>query len=233
MREIVLDTETTGLRFREDGDRIIEIGCVELINHVPSGETFQHYINPERDVPAEAVAIHGISNDKLVDKPVFAEIADAFLAFIADDPLIIHNAGFDVPFLNFELETAGRPTLSFERVIDTLLIARQKHPGGGNRLDDLCRRYGVDNSQRTYHGALLDSEILADVYLELIGGRQTALSLTAHIDGGSEKDGPAGRARPRPGTLPSRLNDAERHAHRAFVDALGENALWNGYSTAD
>ena len=226
MREIVLDTETTGLRFREDNDRIIEIGCVELVNHMPSGKTFHVFIDPEREVPAEAVAIHGITTEKLRGQPKFAEIADDFLAFVADDPLVIHNAGFDVPFLNFELQRAGRAVISFDRVVDTLLVARQKHPGAGNRLDDLCRRYGIDNSHRTYHGALLDSEILAEVYLELIGGRQTALSLTEETSGPSLATSKT-RARPEP--LPSRLCDEDHRRHDKFVSTLGEKALWNTY----
>lgn len=225
MREIVLDTETTGLRFREDNDRIIEIGCVELINHVPSGETFHVYIDPEREVPAEAVAIHNITTEMLRGKPKFAEIAADFMAFIAADPLIIHNAGFDVPFLNFELERAGFPTISFDRVVDTLLVARQKHPGAGNRLDDLCKRYGIDNTQRTYHGALLDSEILAEVYLELIGGRQTNLTLT---ESGLAPRAPATRAVPRPEPLRPRLTREEEVQHAEFVATLGERALWLG-----
>lgn len=231
MREIVLDTETTGLRFREDNDRIIEIGCVELINHMPSGETYHVYIDPEREVPAEAVAIHGITTEKLRGKPKFAEIADDFVAFIAGDPLIIHNAGFDVPFLNFELQRTGRPQISFGRVVDTLLVARQKHPGAGNRLDDLCRRYGIDNSHRTYHGALLDSEILAEVYLELIGGRQTALTLSA--DSAEQPGVSAARARPRPVSLPPRLADVERQRHGEFVASLGDAAIWRSYEAGD
>lgn len=227
MREIVLDTETTGLRFREDGDRIIEIGCVELINHMPSGETFHVYIDPEREVPAEAVAIHGITTEKLRGEPKFAEIADGLVAFIAGDPLVIHNAGFDVPFLNFELQKCGRTPISFDRVVDTLLVARQKHPGAGNRLDDLCRRYGIDNSHRTYHGALLDSEILAEVYLELIGGRQTMLTLAAES---TEMTRAATRARPRPQPLAPRLDESEQARHAEFVDSLGENALWGAWS---
>ena len=226
MCEIVLDTETTGLRFREDNDRIIEIGCVELINHMPSGETFHVYIDPEREVPQEAVNIHGITTEMLRGKPKFAEIADGFSAFIAGDPLVIHNAGFDVPFLNFELEKAGKPLISFDRVVDTLLVARQKHPGAGNRLDDLCKRYGIDNSRREYHGALLDSEILAEVYLELIGGRQTMLTLSANSGGGEVK---TSRARPRSEPLGSRLTGEERTRHREFVTGLGENAIWPSY----
>ena len=226
MREIVLDTETTGLRFREDNDRIIEIGCVELINHMPSGETFHVYIDPEREVPQEAVNIHGITTEFLRGKPKFAEIADDFVAFIAGDPLVIHNAGFDVPFLNFELEKTGRPQISFDRVVDTLLVARQKHPGAGNRLDDLCKRYGIDNSRRSYHGALLDSEILAEVYLELIGGRQTMLTLSA-VSGGVELK--TSSARPRREALAPRLSDEEKARHRDFVTGLGENAIWSAY----
>ncbi|MFN0265124.1 DNA polymerase III subunit epsilon [Tepidamorphus sp. 3E244] len=226
MREIVLDTETTGLRFREDGDRIIEIGCVELDNHMPTGNTFHVYIDPERDVPAEAVAIHGITSEKLRGMPKFAEVAADFAAFIGNDPLIIHNAGFDVPFLNFELERCGHPLISFDRVVDTLLVARQKHPGGGNRLDDLCKRYGIDNTRRTYHGALLDSEILAEVYLELIGGRQTNLTLTATV---TTAQAISRRATPRPSPLAPRLSEEERARHAAFVLELSETTIWARY----
>jgi DNA polymerase-3 subunit epsilon len=225
LREIILDTETTGLD-PATGDRIVEIGAVELINHLPSGRTFHVYINPERDMPKEAEAVHGLSAAFLRDKPVFASIAGEFLEFIGDATLVIHNASFDVGFLNAELGFLRLPPLLPERVVDTLHIARQKHPGAANSLDALCRRYGIDNSRRTKHGALLDSELLAEVYLELIGGRQTALVLEASRVKRtvSVVTGPVDVQRPSP--LPSRLTEAERQAHTAFIAGLGENALW-------
>jgi DNA polymerase-3 subunit epsilon len=225
-REVILDTETTGLD-PAAGDRVVEIGAVELVNHLPTGRTFHVYINPEREMRKEAEAIHGLSTAFLSGKPVFSAIVGEFLAFIADATLVIHNASFDVGFLNAELGFLNLPAIPQERVIDTLHLARQKHPGGANSLDALCRRYGVDNSKRTKHGALLDSELLAEVYLELIGGRQTALVLEAS------------RSRPlaatairqvmleRPRTLPSRLSDQEKSAHESFVATLGDHALWN------
>src|SRR6266850_5246499 len=176
MREIVLDTETTGLDPLQ-GHRVIEIGCIELVNRFPSGQTFHRYLNPERDVPAEAFAVHGLSVEFLKDKPLFAEIVDDLVAFIADAPLVAHNAMFDLGFLNAELDRSGKTLVARERLVDTLLLARRKHPGGPNGLDHLCGRYGIDNSRRTKHGALLDAEILAEVYVELIGGRQASLVL--------------------------------------------------------
>src|SRR5215213_4339788 len=167
MREIVLDTETTGTD-PAAGDRVIEIGCVELVNHVPSGRTYHVYVNPERPVSAGALAVHGLTNAFLADKPVFAAIADDLLAFVGDGRLVIHNAGFDVAFLNAEFARTGHPALPLEQVVDTLALARRKHPGASNSLDALCARYGIDNSRRTKHGALLDAEILAEVYIELI-----------------------------------------------------------------
>ncbi len=178
MREIVLDTETTGLD-PAAGERIVEIGCVELDNHVPTGRKYQCYLNPEKVMSEEVIAVHGLTNDFLADKPKFADIADEFLAFVGEDAkLVIHNAAFDMKFLNAELTACGRPTLSFDRVVDTLLIARQKFPGSRVNLNELCKRFNVDASARTVHGALLDSELLADVYLELIGGREPGLVLT-------------------------------------------------------
>ena len=201
MREIVLDTETTGLDPYQ-GHRLIEIGCIELLNRIPSGQTFHRYVNPERDVPAEAFAIHGLSAEFLKDKPRFAEVADELIAFIGEAPLVAHNASFDLNFINAELERAGRTAIARDRMVDTLLLARRKHPGGPNRLDDLCARYSIDNSRRTKHGALLDAEILAEVYLELIGGRQAQLILveTGHRQrGGRARAGPTryGRGRSR------------------------------------
>src|SRR6266699_2193112 len=171
MREIVLDTETTGLDPFQ-GHRLVEIGCIELVNRIPSGQTFHRYVNPERDVPPEAVAIHGLSSEFLKDKPFFAEIVEDLAAFIGDAPLVAHNALFDLAFLNAELERAGKMLVPRERLVDTLLLARRKYPGAPNRLDDLCARFAIDNSHRTKHGALLDAELLAEVYLELIGARQ-------------------------------------------------------------
>lgn len=225
MREIILDTETTGLD-PATGDRIVEIGAVELFNHMPTGRTFHVYINPERDMPKEAEAVHGLSTAFLRDKPVFAAIAQDFLEFIGDATLIIHNASFDVGFLNAELGFLGHFSILPERVVDTLHIARQKHPGAANSLDALCRRYGIDNSKRTKHGALLDSELLAEVYLELIGGRQTALVLEATV---MKKAAAVAAARvdlQRLAPLPSRLSEEERQAHAAFVESIGGHALW-------
>lgn len=226
MREIVMDTETTGFD-PKTGDRMVEIGCVELLNHMPTGRTYHQYINPKRDMPDGAFQVHGLSEEFLRDFPVFEEIADAFLDFIADSKLIIHNAGFDVPFLNAELGWCNRPQIAMEQAIDTLLIARKKFPGAGNSLDALCRRFGIDNSHRELHGALLDSEILAEVYLELIGGRQPDLVLggTVQTEAVSEVDS-TWRPRPRPEPLAGRLTEAEASAHEAFVGKLGENALW-------
>src|SRR6195256_5720052 len=176
MREIVLDTETTGLDPYQ-GHRLIEVGCIELLNRIPSGQTFHRYINPERDVPAEAFAIHGLAGEFLKDKPRFYEVADELIAFIGDAPLVAPNASFDLGFINAELERAGQAAIGRDRLVDPLLLARRKHPGSPNRLDDLCSRYGIDSSRRVKHGALLDAEILAEVYLELIGGRQAQLIL--------------------------------------------------------
>src|SRR3954451_10958975 len=180
MREIVLDTETTGLDPLR-GDRLVEIGCVEIFNRMPTGQTFHRHINPERDMPAEAFAVHGLSSEFLADKPLFAHVVEEFLEFIADAPLVIHNASFDVGFLNAELERIKRPAIARERLVDTLLLARRKHPGVSNRLDDLCSRYAIDNSRRTKHGALLDAELLAEVYIDLIGARQSQLVLATEI----------------------------------------------------
>ncbi len=231
MREIVLDTETTGLDPYQ-GDRVVEIGCVELFKGFPTGQTFHVYINPERDMPAGAFAVHGLSSEFLRDKPLFADIVDDFVTFIGDAPLVIHNAAFDIAFLNAELERAKRPIIDRARLVDTLLLARRKHPGGPNRLDDLCARYGIDNSRRTKHGALLDSEILAEVYVELIGARQAALSLveesaiTADVTATTV-------VRVRTIALAPRLTAEEHDAHRAFVATLGDNALWKAYLPAD
>ncbi len=221
LREIVLDTETTGLD-PKDGHRIVEIGAVELLDHLPSGRTFHRYVNPERDVPKEAERVHGLSGEFLSRHPVFAEIVEEFLAFIGDSPLVIHNAGFDLRFLNAELERCGRRSLPPARAIDTLLLAQRKFPGQSNSLDALCRRFGVDASRRQRHGALLDSELLAEVYLHLIGGRQAALGLETAPRKTAAGRGPA-RVRREP--RPHAPTAEELVAHRAFLATL-ENPLW-------
>lgn len=227
MREIVLDTETTGLDPAR-GDRIVEIGGIELINHIPSGRIYHQYINPDRKMPHEAYLIHGLSDDFLGDKPRFAEVADAFLAFVGSAKLVIHNAGFDMAFLNAELARIGRPPLAADRAIDTIEIARRKFPGAQASLDALCKRFGVDNSAREKHGALLDSELLAEVYLELLGGRQQGLTLQAAATAprATDRSGTEWVAPPRPAALPPRLTGEERAAHAAFIDELGDGALW-------
>jgi DNA polymerase-3 subunit epsilon len=231
MREIVLDTETTGLDPFQ-GHRVVEIGCVELFNRIPTGQTFHRYVNPERDVPAEAFAVHGLSADFLKDQPCFAEIVDELVHFVADAPLIIHNAAFDLAFLNAELERCGRPLIARDRLVDTLLLARRKHPAGPNSLDQLCARYAIDNSRRIKHGALLDAEILAEVYVELIGARQAQLGLAEMITvAASGHDGGA-VIRVRSTPLLPRLTDAERAAHLDYVAGLGANAIWHEYLAA-
>lgn len=232
MREIVLDTETTGFE-PESGDRIVEIGAVELYNHMPTGKTYHQYINPERSMPAEAFAVHGLGDDFLRDKPVFKQIGQQFLDFVQDSKLIIHNAAFDMKFLNAELKWIGLPQLPWEQALDTLAIARRRFPGAPASLDALCRRFGIDNAARTLHGALLDSEILADVYLELIGGRQPDLVLGGNDD---HRGDDAGTARPQPVKLPprpaplaARLTEEERAAHQDFVSKMGDAALWKSF----
>lgn len=234
MREIVLDTETTGFE-PEEGHRIVEIGAVELFNHLPTGQYYHQYINPERTVPKEAFQVHGLGDDFLADKPVFAAIADAFLEFVGGARLVIHNAAFDMRFLNAELRWCARPLLPKNQAFDTLTLARRKFPGSPASLDALCRRFGIDNSAREKHGALLDSEILAEVYLELIGGRQPDFALGAAGQpeaGGGRADaaGQGWRPRPRPVPLPSRLTGEEATAHAEFVAGLGEDALWKKFS---
>jgi DNA polymerase-3 subunit epsilon len=230
MREIVLDTETTGLD-PHTGDRLVEIGAVELKGHMPTGETYHQYIFPERSVPQDAVDVHGLDDAFLRDKPVFKQVGQAFLDFIGDAKLVIHNAAFDMKFLNAELQWAGLPTIPWERAVDTLEIARKKFPGSPASLDALCRRYGIDNSARTLHGALLDSEILADVYLELIGGRQPDLVLsTGSASSSSAEVLDTWRPTKRPNALPSQISQEEAVAHAAFVDAMGEEAMWRRIS---
>ena len=227
MREIVLDTETTGLD-PSQGHRLVELGCIELLNRIPTGSTFHVYINPDRDMPAEAFAIHGLSTEFLQGHKRFIEIADEFLAFIGDAPLVIHNASFDHTFLCAELKRAQRALIARERLVDTLLLARRKHPAGPNRLDDLCARYGIDNSRRTKHGALLDAEILAAVYVELIGARQAQLGLTENAERAVNAPGII-VIRERSERLAPRLSEAEIVAHRDFIVGLGESALWRAY----
>ena len=230
MREIVLDTETTGFD-PQSGDRIVEIGAVELKGHVPTGRTYHQYINPERAMPDEAFQVHGLGDEFLADKPVFKEVGQTFLDFVGDAKLVIHNAAFDMKFLNAELGWIGLPRIDWERAIDTLDIARRKFPGSPASLDALCRRYGIDNSARTLHGALLDSEILAEVYLELIGGRQPdfALASTAEVKaGGPSSD--AWRATKRSNPLGSLITEEERAAHDAFLAQMGDKALWKKVS---
>jgi DNA polymerase III subunit epsilon len=228
LREIVFDTETTGLDNRQD--RIIEIGAIEIVNRFPTGRVFHHYVNPQgRAVHPDALAVHGIGEDKLRNKPTFAEIASEFSAFIDGAHLVAHNANFDMGFINAELARLGQPAVDGSRVIDTLQLARRKHPMGPNSLDALCRRYGIDNSRRSKHGALLDSELLAEVYVELIGGKQTALVLESFSARPSETEVVeeiVQAARPRPAPLPSRLDDAARAAHAGLVAGLGEKAIW-------
>ena len=219
MREIVLDTETTGLS-PDDGHRIVEIACLELVNHVPTRRTFRKYVNPERDMPEDALGVHGLSEEFLADKPVFGQVAEEFLTFIGEDPLVIHNAEFDLKFLNAELAPLGFPSLPGARAVDTLAIARQRYPGAANSLDALCKRFEIDNSARTYHGALLDCELLAEVYLELIGGRQPGFQLASAA---AER----ARAAERP-TRPARphaASEGELEAHAAMLEKLSD-PLW-------
>jgi DNA polymerase-3 subunit epsilon len=231
MREIVLDTETTGLDPLR-GDRLVEIGCVEILNRMPTGQTFHRHINPEREVPAEAFAVHGLSREFLADKPLFAHVVDEFLEFIGDAPLVIHNASFDISFINAELDRVKMPPIARERLVDTLLLARRKHPGVSNRLDDLCSRYAIDNSRRTKHGALLDAELLAEVYVDLIGARQSQLILAAEVR--DVRVGGYGdmTRRQREVPLAVRISDEDRMAHRAFVATLGDKPIWRDFLEA-
>jgi DNA polymerase III subunit epsilon len=231
MREIILDTETTGLDPLR-GDRLVEIGCLEIYNRMPTGQTFHVYINPERDMPAEAFAVHGLSTEFLAGKPLFHELVEDFLAFIADAPLVIHNASFDIGFINAELERIKRPAVARERLVDTLLLARRKHPGVSNRLDDLCSRYSIDNSRRTKHGALLDAELLAEVYIDLIGARQSQLILASETEATQVRGHGDMPRRQREVPLVPRLTEADREAHRAFVATLGDKPIWNEYLPA-
>jgi DNA polymerase-3 subunit epsilon len=227
MREIILDTETTGLDPLR-GDRLVEIGCVEIFNRMPTGQTYHCHINPERDMPAEAFAVHGLSGEFLATKPLFAQVVDAFLEFIGDAPLVIHNASFDIGFINAELDRIKRPIISRDRLVDTLMLARRKHPGVSNRLDDLCSRYSIDNSRRTKHGALLDAELLAEVYIDLIGARQSQLILAeTHSERTASLGDVPRRQRPEP--LAPRVTEDDRLAHRAFVATVGDQQIWNEF----
>src|SRR5512140_520695 len=228
MREIVLDTETTGLDPLR-GDRLVEIGCVEIFNRMPTGQTFHRHLNPERDMPAEAFAVHGLSSEFLADKPLFAHVVEDFLEFIGNAPLVIHNASFDISFINAELDRIKRPPIVRDRLVDTLLLARRKHPGVSNRLDDLCSRYSIDNSRRTKHGALLDAELLAEVYVDLVGARQSQLLLASEsreirVAGAGEMP-----RRLRETPLAPRITEADHAAHQAFVATLGDKPIWNEF----
>jgi DNA polymerase III subunit epsilon len=227
MREIVFDTETTGLDPLQ-GDRLVEIGCIELVNRFPTGRTFHCYFNPERDMPESAREIHGLTVEFLNDKPRFAERAEEIVAFLGDARLVAHNAVFDLTFLNAELERAGLALVSRDRIVDTLLLARRKHAGAPNRLDDLCVRYAIDNSRRTKHGALLDAELLAEVYIELIGARQAQLVLSQAAAPVLAAGAPI-ILRERPLPLPERISAEDRAEHRRFVATLGDNAIWLDY----
>ncbi|MHA1525235.1 MAG: DNA polymerase III subunit epsilon [Alphaproteobacteria bacterium] len=227
MREIVLDTETTGFNATGD-DRIVEIGCLELVNKMPTGETYQQYINPERSMPESAFNVHGLSEEFLSEKPVFNDVFEAFLEFVGDAALVIHNAKFDMGFLNAELARVGTANLAANQIVDTLELARRRSPFGPNSLDALCKRFGIDNAARVKHGALLDCELLAEVYLELVGGRQPTLTLV-----GNRKDDAAqakATVQVRPAPLAPRLTKAESAAHQEFVEELSDAPLWSDYS---
>jgi DNA polymerase-3 subunit epsilon len=231
MREIVLDTETTGMD-PEAGDRLVEIGCIELENHVPTGRFYHQYINPERDVPSEAVAVHGLTNEKLKNEPVFSQIYTDFLDFIGDAQLVIHNAAFDMKFLNYQLQLVGHKPMPMTRATDTLMMARKKFPGSPANLDALCRRFGIDNSSRTFHGALLDSELLAEVYLELLGGRQHGLGLGSDNRGSEEIiSHMAKRIRVKRDPRPHEASSAELEKHKELIGQM-KDAIW-GWADKD
>jgi len=225
VREIVLDTETTGLD-PSDGHRIIEICCLELVGHLPTGRVFHTLVQPERDIPEDSVRVHGLSADKLVDAPAFASVADDFLAFISDAPLVIHNAEFDLKFLNFELSRAGKSHLRNERGVDTIALAKKRFPGARYSLDELCRRFNIDLSVRTKHGARIDAELLAEVYLELLGGRQVRLALAPGDSVAPRIEQAARIPRPRPVPLAERITALERELHARFVAALDGDVIW-------
>lgn len=229
MREVVLDTETTGLD-PKSGDRLVEIACLELVNRIPTGKVWHEYFNPERDMPKAAFAVHGLSTEFLSTKPLFSALASDFLTFIEDAILVIHNANFDIGFLNHELGRINLPTISMDRVVDTLAIARRKHPGAANSLDALCKRYSIDASSRTVHGALIDTELLAEVYVTLIGGHQARFNLDPAGANDYRRGAANGAGQPgRPTPLPPRITPDELEAHRAFVDTLGPNRVWAKY----
>lgn len=230
-REIVFDTETTGLN-PLGGDRIVEIGCIEIENSISTGRAFHAYINPERDMPEGAFRVHGLSAEFLADKPLFSAIVEELLSFIGDSRLIAHNASFDMGFLNAELMRLGHAAIGQDRVVDTLALARRKHPYALNSLDALCQRYNIDTSRRVKHGALLDAELLAEVYSELLGGRQTTLSLVENmsdVDRVMVPNQNDGKTRKRAAELPSRLTDAEQKSHAVFVAELGAESIWRKY----
>lgn len=230
MREIIFDTETTGLDNRQD--RVIEIGGIELNDHFPTGRTFHKYINPgDRKVHPDALAVHGITDDFLKDKPVFAEVVEELMAFFEGARWVAHNATFDMGFINAELARLDRPAVSPDLVTDTLSMARRKHPMGPNSLDALCRRYGIDNTHRTKHGALLDSELLAEVYIEMIGGRQAALGLTTQESRAQAEasDDLVVVPRERPAPLRPRLGESDVAAHAALIEKIGAKAIWSHY----
>jgi len=229
LREIILDTETTGLDPFE-GHRVVEIGCVELVNTIATGRTWHCYLNPERDVPYQAFEVHGLSTEFLRDKPRFAERAEELLGFIEGAMLVMHNAAFDFGFLNAELERADLPLLRWDRVVDTLALARRRHPGSPANLDALCRRYGIDLAEREKHGALLDCRLLAGVYVELVGGHQARLEFATNGAQAAILQASDVALRPRPAPLRSRISTAEREAHRAFIATLGAGALWQRYA---
>jgi DNA polymerase-3 subunit epsilon len=229
MREIVFDTETTGLDCLR-GDRLVEIGCVEIINRIPTGRTFHTYVNPRRPVAPEAVLVHGLNDAFLRDKPFFEDVAEMFADFVADATLVAHNATFDCGFINMELGLCRRALIEEHRFVDTLQLARRRHPNGPNSLDALCARYGIDRSARVRHGALLDAELLAEVYIELLGGRQATLSLAAVPLAAATLIAERG-VRPRAEPLPPRIDAAEIAAHRAYVAGLGKSVLWDRYAS--
>jgi DNA polymerase III subunit epsilon len=230
LREIVIDTETTGLD-AAGGDRLIEIAGVEIINRIPTGREFHRYLNPEREIHPEAALVHGLSTEFLRDKPLFTDVAAEFLSFLGEAALVAHNASFDLGFINAELARLARPPLSAERMVDTLLLARRKHPAGPNSLDSLCKRYGVDNSQRTRHGALLDALLLAAVYVELLGERQATLGLETFVLSDRTPGAATRLPTTRPVPLPPRIDREDESRHREFVKSLGPQALWLQYMT--
>jgi len=222
-----MDTETTGLDPR-NGDRLVEIACVEVFNYIPTGRTYHQYVNPERDMPQEAFAVHGLSAQFLSDKPVFSDVVADFMEFVGDAKMVFHNASFDMSFINMELGRVAREAVPSVRIVDTLALARRKHPGGPNTLDALCKRYGIDNSTRTLHGALLDAQLLAEVYLQLSGGQQPVLDLSL-ASAAAARDQAGGAILARPAPLPVVLDENEIAAHKAFIDGLGGEVLWRQY----